>query len=130
MLGKWSAAFVIGTLALGACASSGGATRRSSDHITSAEISTASASNAYELIERLRPNWLRPTGSGSLSGGVRSQLILVYLDGTRLGDLGSLRSLNVTGIRSLQWLDAARASTVLPEVGSDPIGGAIVIKTN
>jgi hypothetical protein len=82
------------------------------------------------LIERLRPSWLRPPGSGSLSGGVRSQVILVYLDGARLGDLVSLRSLSVSGIRSLQWLDAARASTVLPEIGSDPIGGAIVIKTN
>ncbi len=131
MLRTWSAALVAGTLALSACAtSSSGTGRRTTDHITAAEIATTSANNAYELIERLRPSWLRPPGSGSLSGGVRSQVILVYLDGVRLGDLGSLRSLSVSGIRSLQWLDAARASTVLPEVGSDPIGGAIVIRTN
>lgn len=118
-------------VALTACASSGtaGSGRHSSDQVTSAEIATSSASNAYELIERLRPNWLRPRSAGSLSGGVRTQLIVVYLDGHRLGDLVSLRMLSVAGIRSMQWLDATRAATVLTEVGSDPIAGAIIIKT-
>lgn len=125
-----SIALVATALALGACASSGGGTRRSPDRIDSAEIVTSSATNAYELIDRLRPSWLRPPGSGSLSGGVRSQIILVYLDGNRLGDLQSLRTLSVGGIRSMQWLDAARAATILTEVGSDPVGGAIVIKTH
>lgn len=118
------------TFTLVACATSGGSPRRSPDRIDSAEIATSSAINAYELIDRLRPSWLRATGQGSLSGGVRSQVILVYLDGARLGDLQSLRSLGVAGIRSIQWLDAARAATVLTEVGSEPIGGAIVIRTN
>jgi hypothetical protein len=29
-----------------------------------------------------------------------------------------------------QWLDATKAATVLHEVGSEPIAGAIVIKTH
>lgn len=120
-------------VAVSACASSGsssGGARRSSDKITYAEISTASALNAYELINRLRPAWLRAPATGSIGGGVRSQVIAVYLDGHRLGDLESLRTLSADGIRSMQWLDAARAATVLNEVGSDAIAGAIIIKTH
>lgn len=118
-------------VALSACASSGsaGSGRHSSDQVTYAEIASSSATNAYALIERLRPNWLRTPGIGSIGGGVRSQVVLVYLDGNRLGDIGSLRALSVDGIKSMQWLDAARAATVLSGIGSDAIAGAIVIKT-
>lgn len=118
-------------LALAACASPGTArsSTGSSDRITSAEISSASANNAYELVIRLRPNWLKRTNPGSIGGGVRSQVILVYLDGNRLGDVSVLRTLSVTGIRSVQWLDAVRAAVVLQGVGSDLIAGAISIST-
>lgn len=114
-------------VSLAACASgtsgtSRSNTSRSSDQITYAEISTASAINAYDLINRLRPTWLRTQG--------RSGIVVVYLDGHRLGDISSLRSLSTEGIRSLQWLDAGRAATVLTEIGSDAIAGAIVIKTH
>ena len=117
--------------AFSACASSAtvGSARHSSDQVTYAEIASSSATNAYQLIERLRPNWLRAPSIGSIGGGARSQIIVVYLDGHRLGDLQSLNTLSVDGIRSMQWLDAARAATVLTEVGSDPIAGAIIIKT-
>jgi len=115
---------------LAACASSGSAARTSarSDQISSAEIASSSASNAYQLIERLRPSWLR-TKIGSIGGGARAQVIVVYLDGIRLGDVGSLRQLSTAGFKSVEWLDATRAATVLPSPGSDPIAGAILIKT-
>lgn len=114
-----------------ACASTGTShSSGSSDRITSAEISSSSANNAYELVSRLRPNWLKRTSTGSIGGGVRSQVILVYLDGNRLGDVSALRTLSVTGIRSAQWLDSVRAATVLQGIGSDAIAGAIVLRTN
>lgn len=113
-----------------ACGSSqaGKGERPASDRVTRSEIVASSAANAYDLIERLRPNWLRVPSTGSLSG-IRNRIIVVYLDGQRLGDTQSLRSLSVTAIQSMQWLDATRAETVLHEVGSQPIGGAILIKT-
>lgn len=133
---------------LAACASAGtssgtssgtaSGTRSSPDHITTAEIQSSGASNAFDLINRLRPNWLRPPSMGSLSplptdptrtSSARTQLIVVYLDGHRLGDIQSLRSLSLSGLQSFEWLDATRAATVLNEVGSDPIAGAIVIKS-
>lgn len=119
-------------LGLTACASGG--TARSStgepNRITSAEIRSSSATNAFELVSRLRPNWLKQKTTGRISGGVRSQLILVYLDGNRLGDVSALRTLSVSGIQSAQWLDAVRAATVLQGIGSDAIAGAIVLRTN
>src|SRR3990170_7690054 len=96
---------VAAIVVLTACASSTGSGRTSAsspEHITSVEIATTSATNAFELINRLRPNWLRAPATGSISG-MRSQLVLVYLDGQRLGDLQSLQSLSASGIRSMQW---------------------------
>jgi hypothetical protein len=119
-------------IVISACASSGTASRRSSpDEISAEEIRASNASNAYELIRRLRPNWLRATGTGSISGGVaRTQAVLVYLDGQRFGELRALETLSINGVRSMQWLDPGRAATVLTGIGSDPIAGAISIKTH
>lgn len=116
---------------LAACApaaTSRAANPRSSDQITSAEIAASSATNVYALIERLRPNWLRAPGIGSIGGGAQSRMILVYLDAQQY-DLQSLRTLSVNGVRSLQWLDATRAATVVNPPPSGPIAGAIMIRT-
>jgi hypothetical protein len=116
-----------------ACASTGttaGGSRQQTDLITAAEVSSSATTNAWDLINRLRPNWLKQQAVGSIGGGARTQVIAVYVDGHRYGDASSLQSVSTNGIRSVQWLDAARAATVLTEVGSDPIAGAIVIKTH
>ena len=117
---------------LAACASSGATagTSHQTDLITAAEISTSGTTNAWDLINRLRPNWLKQQAVGSIGGGARTQVVAVYVDGHRFGDISTLRSISSSTIRSAQWLDAARAATVLNEVGSDPIAGAIVIKTH
>jgi hypothetical protein len=113
------------------CASSGTKPAPNApDRITSTEIANSSASNAYELINRIRPNWLKRTAPGSLSGGGRSQVVLVYIDGSKYGDLTTLRSLSISGLKSIQWLDAVRAGILLPNIGSEPVAGAIVISTH
>jgi hypothetical protein len=126
------------SLTLGAfigCASSGGSSattpmRTSSpDYVTSMEIQATQASNAYELISRLRPRWLQASSAASLSGSVRTQVIAVYLDGFRIGAKEGVRSISASGIKAMQYYDAARAATILHEVGSEPIAGAIVITT-
>ena len=123
---------LVAVVLVAACASSGsGSTesRGSPDLITRAEIRSSNASNAYELISRLRPNWLRPTATGSISGGARSQIILVYLNGQRLEDLNALKTISAEGLKSAQWIDASRVQTVLSDVPSGAIAGAIVVKT-
>ena len=119
-----------------ACASSGTSApskvRESSpDRITSVEIeASGGAQTAYDLVRRLRPRWLQSGPTGSIGGGrVSQQVLLVYLDGNRLGTMDALRTLSASGIKSMQYYDAVRAATVLREVGSDPISGAIVIST-
>src|SRR6476469_6166743 len=115
-----------------ACASSGGgATARSSpDAITRAEVSSSNATNAYELVSRLRPNWLRATATGTIGGGsITKQAILVYLDRQRLESLDALKTLSIEVVDSANWVDAARVQTVMPDVPSGPIAGAIVIRT-
>ena len=117
---------------LSACASTNTnrVTESSPDLVTSVEIDATSVSTAYDLVNRLRPAWLRPGRVGSIGGGtISSQIILVYLDGTRLGGVDALRTLSAAGIRSMQYLDATRAATVLRDPGSEAISGAIVIKT-
>lgn len=119
-------------LAANACASSGrpASERSSPDLITTSEINATAAASAYDLVVRLRPNWLRQGNPGSISGGVLSrQVVVVYLDGNRLGGLESLRTLSAAGIRSMQYLTATRAAVVLRDPGSEALAGAIVIST-
>ncbi len=129
---------ILSLVALAACiacastgtSSSGPKTRTSSpDYVTSIEIAATPASNAYELVSRLRPRWLQTQGAGSLSGSVRTQVVAVYVDGVRVGAKEGLRSISASSVKTMQYYDAARAATILHEVGSEAIAGAIVITT-
>jgi hypothetical protein len=65
-----------------------------------------------------------------MSGGlVTTQAVLVYIDGTKYGEALALKMLGINGLKSLQWLDPVRAGTILPNIGREPIAGAIVIST-
>ena len=128
------ASFLLG--GAGCASSSGGSTTQvaeaSPDRVTAAEIeATQGVSTAYDLVRRLRPRWLQSSGgTASIGGGrITGQILVVYLDGNRLGSIEALRTLSSSGIKSMQYYDAVRAATVLREVGSDPISGAIVIST-
>ena len=91
----------------------------------------APADGRISAIERLRPQWLRKPATGSIGAGrPQNQAILVYLDRQRLPDLAALNSLSIGGIESAQWIDATRAPTVLPDVPTTPIAGAIVLRTH
>ncbi|MFN2603926.1 MAG: hypothetical protein ABR582_14385 [Gemmatimonadaceae bacterium] len=125
-----SASVALAAIVTSACSSTqtNRVNESSSDYVTSVEIDATPVLTAYDLVNRLRPAWLRNTATGSIGGGAaRNQIILVYLDGQRLGSIDALRSVSAVGIRTMQYLDAARAATVLHDVGSDPVAGAIVM---
>lgn len=121
-----------------ACASASGPTTgpttttrstRTPDLITKADINATPAGNAYDLVNRLRPQWLRTTGVGSVSGGTATSYgIVVFLDNVRMGGLETLRSMDSGSIVSIRYLTAERAAS-LPGIGRDPIAGAIVVST-
>jgi hypothetical protein len=126
-VGAFAFTFLIG------CASAGGGStsgRASPTRITRSEIYNSNASNAYELISRLRPNWFRAQPTASVAGGVvRSQSILVNLNRQRLEDLNALKTISAGGIESAEWIDASRVQTVLTDVPDGAFSGAIVIRT-
>ena len=131
-MGKTS--FLAVAVLLGACTSAGTSSARtgtresSPDYITSIEVAATPVANVYDLINRLRPQWLR-TQTGSIRDNTRSQVIAIFLDDVRMGDVASLRTISTSGVQSLRYYDATRAATVLRNPGSDPIAGAIVITT-
>ncbi|HEX2094028.1 MAG TPA: hypothetical protein VHG28_16620 [Longimicrobiaceae bacterium] len=103
------------------------AARRDLNVITVEEVRSVGARNALEAVERLRPLWLRtrPGRTASLAG-----LILVYMDGVRLGGAEALRTLPAEGIASMRFLDAAAAKAQLSNTGSAAFDGAIVISSS
>jgi hypothetical protein len=116
------------------CASGGataGATPKTSsrDKVTSEEILSVPGTTAYDLVYKLRPDWLRSRGTATMVGGSQNQGTLVYLDGVKMGGLDVLRTINSRGINSIEWVPGNKAAMVLSDVGSAALVGAIVLTT-
>lgn len=98
--------------------------RRLPDVITVEEIDAAppDAQDAYTLIERLRPNWFRIRGGGSLVlGGVS---VVVYMNEAKQGDPESLRGVPRAGILEMRHLNGTDATQ---RFGLNHEKGAILI---
>ena len=129
-------------LTAGACATTGGAggstTKSSSTKITKPEITATSASTAYDVVSQLHPEWLRPTKSG-MSGALSASqsgsgtalaaaaVVMVYLDGVRLGGIDQLRSLSAASVMSIEFADSNRVATVVRDSGTPD--AAIMVST-
>jgi hypothetical protein len=99
---------------------------RNPDVLTEEEIRASGARNAYELVEQLRPRWLREGPDRSLR---LETVILVYYDGVRLGGLDTLRDLPLDPIRRMHVLGSAQAGT-LPGLGSQHVERVIMVLTS
>jgi len=97
-------------------------TRRSSNVITSDEISSAEVTTLYDAVLRLRPHWL--TSGTARSGGSHTDEVQVYLETAHYGAIESLRQLPVGGVQEMRLLSAADATN---RFGIGNTGGAIVI---
>ncbi|CAN5759986.1 hypothetical protein BH23GEM3_BH23GEM3_00370 [soil metagenome] len=93
--------------------------------LTQDDIRASSARNAYELVERLRPRWLRPGPDRSLR---LDTVILVYFDGVRLGGVDTLRDIERESILTMRVLDASRAGH-LPGLGSQHVERVILVSS-
>jgi hypothetical protein len=132
-----SAATIL-ALSVAACASTGeNGTRSSADTITEQEIAGSTATNAYQLIQNLRPRWLQDRGQQSLRTATRQGIdgpveematasIIVYLDGLRLGSAPALRDVSVRDLASAERLSAAEATQ---RFGGGHPHGAILLTT-
>lgn len=109
-----------------ACASRGtpdSGARPPANVIGPEEIAQAGPSNAYELIQRLRPLWLRTRGSTSFRDQAE---IRVYVNGVHVGSTGELRNFRSEEIALLQFLDPPQANY---RFGPGNVHGAILLTT-
>lgn len=111
-----------------ACASSNGdGPRRDSNILTAEEMATAPVSNLYEAVEQLRPRWLQVRTRRSLN--MESE-VSVFLNRSYLGGPQELRSMGISGVAQLRYLDGALASATLRVPSGRAIEGAIVVETS
>jgi hypothetical protein len=98
---------------------------RADDHdvIREPELESFERLNTLQLVQRLRPYWLRARGQASddTRHGVR-----VYLDGIDDGGVGNLRRVPVAMVGEIRFLDAREATL---RYGTGHPGGAIVVST-
>jgi hypothetical protein len=124
-------ALVAAMVALTACASSGGgasSARQNPNVISMEEIVESSASNAYEVIQRLRPNFLRTRGAVHGTPGATNAVemvdLVVYLNENRLGGSDQLRQIATTDIKEIRYFNSSEATT---KWGTGHSAGAIQI---
>ncbi len=108
-----------------ACGPSLQAPSRDRTVITTEEVRSAGVNNAFQLVERLRPLWLRSRGDRSTHLPTE---IVVYQDGVMLGDLETLQYIPIELVVSVRALDAAEAMR-LPGLGSRHVERAIMVET-
>ena len=97
-----------------------------SDLITYEEVqATPDARDAYELIRRLRPNFLNVRATGSAAPGrTKPTDILVYVNGAERGPLETLRTIPAHAVLEIRKLSQADAVT---QFGKDQ-NGVIMVK--
>ncbi len=102
-----------------------GQEERRSDTITEEEIATTSAANAYEVIRKLRANFLSFRGKTSLLGTSNADPI-VYVDDQSFGPLSTLRTIPASQIASIRLYRSWEATT---KYGMNNMGGVIAVAT-
>jgi outer membrane cobalamin receptor len=118
---------VIASLAaVAACGSRSGeqTPRASREVITRAQIESMNATDAYDVVQRIRPEFLRQRGASSIQGG--AQLAVVYVDGVRRGGPTALRQLRASEVEEIRFVSGTDATT---RYGTDHGGGAIEVKS-
>ena len=96
--------------------------------ITADEIASARTPGwfAYDLISNLRPHFLRSQSAQYLDQRDPVYAV-VYVDEVPRGDLESLKSLSIEGIKSIQFVPPYDTTA---RFGQTLQGGAIVIRTH
>lgn len=111
-------------LVLVGCATTSDGVTRDRNRITAEEIADAPAANAFDLVQRLRPSWLRVRGAGSIH---TESPIRVYVDGMSYGNLSSLRQISISDVVQLERLGAADATQ---RFGTGHTSGVILVYTH
>lgn len=101
--------------------------RRDPNVITHEEIIAANATNLHDVVQRLRPQWLKIPPTTSI--GMNNEIV-VFQDQMQLGGPDALRQVSPELAYELRWLDGVKASSALPGLMSGRhIEGVIIIST-
>lgn len=119
-----AAGLTLVTLTL-ACASTGERSGSNPNVITEAELAQVPTGTAFEVIQNLRPRWVRDRGPQSFGLGSQAG-IMVYIDGARIGKLDALHGVQARHLASAQWLSAGEATR---RFGMGHPDGAILLTT-
>lgn len=102
-----------------------GGPRSQSDAITVTEIERRGPfSSMYEMIQILRPRWVRSSGPDTFVG--QSGQVQAHIDGNWVGPIQNLRNLAAHGVTSVRWLGPVDAAA---RYGLDHGHGAVIIST-
>lgn len=97
------------------------------DVITREQILESRATNLFEVVQRLRPQWLRVTTTKSFNLETE---IVVYQNDMQLGGPDALRQLQPELAFEIQWVDGVKASSQFPGLMSGRhVEGVIVVRT-
>ena len=118
-----SALWALAALVLAGCAAGSGGSGGDRNIITEETLAAYSGQNAYEVIQRLRPAWLRARGMGMDSS---TEGVMVYVDGAPLSGTDELRTWDVNQVQEIRYLDARDATT---RFGTGHSNGAILVTT-
>jgi len=94
--------------------------------ISREEIAASHQYNAYDVVSTLRPAFLHSHGPTTFDPN-DSGLPKVYLNHMLFGDLQSLRTLDVAGIREIRYYNGTEASN---RFGLGNVAGAIEVITD
>ncbi|MBX9927449.1 MAG: hypothetical protein K2X99_00920 [Gemmatimonadaceae bacterium] len=116
---SWITRLFVLALAVGTAAGAQDAPKKKKgdrNRLTTDDIAevTSVATNAYDVVNQLRPQWLRPpvgltasSNAGGEGGGAKS--IVVYIDDMRQQGLDDLRTVRFSVLAELRYLDQNRA---------------------
>ena len=92
--------------------------------ITRAEFATVSGNTAYDLVFRLRPEFLRGSARGGITGTRNDPA--VYINTAAAGTLSALRQIPVDAVAEIHYVPRVDA---LIRYGPTYLGGVIVVNT-
>ena len=117
---------------LAGCASSAGTTqqsttaapRRDTSVITAEELAAIAQRDLYSAIQQLRPSFLQTRGPTSPGIGTAPEVLNVYVNGVRSGDVTALRQILVADVKEVRRLSASDATQ---RFGTGHTMGAILV---
>ena len=113
---------------LAACASAGTPVSTSaapSNVISRADLDAAGSATVYDVIVRLRPNFLRSRGPTSVMNASARTVAVVFVNDAEYGDLESLRRFQAARIEEIRYYSGIEATT---KFGSPFGAGVIALK--